>query len=202
MTKCAICGNQISNDPADPHCDSAEHIFPNAVGGQKSISGFICRKCNSETGDTWDAALATSMQSLGLMFGVQRDRGEMPPLKTVTTEGERITLQAEGGMTLTNPEFKKTQRPDGSMEYNIKARSVDEARRILEGLKKKHPELDVETALADATAVEKYPEGDFHFAFQFGGPEGGRSMVKTCLAFAFSVLAGTSATRRRLTSAI
>ena len=89
-------------------------------------------------------------------------------------------------MALTNPEFKKTQRSDGSMEYNIKARSMDEASQMLEGLKKKRPDLDVEAALAQATAVEKYLDGDFHFAFQFGGPEGGRSMVKTCLAFAFS----------------
>ncbi|RNJ49557.1 HNH endonuclease [Methylocystis hirsuta] len=186
MTKCALCGNQISNDPADSHCDSAEHIFPNSVGGQKTVSGFICRKCNSETGETWDAALAMTMQPLGLMFGVQRDRGKMPPLRTVTTEGERVTLQAEGGMTLTNPEFKKTQRTDGSTDYNIKARSMDEARRILAGLQKKHPELDVEATLAQATAVEKYLDGDFPFTFQFGGPEAGRSMVKTCLAFAFS----------------
>lgn len=186
MTKCAICGNQISNDPTDPHCDSAEHIFPNAVGGQKTVSGFICRKCNSETGERWDAALAKTMQPLGLLFGVQRDRGKMPSLRTVTTTGERVTLHAEGGITFTNPEFEKTRRPDGSIDYNIKARSMGEARRILEGLRKKLPELDIEATLAQATAVEKYLDGDFHFAFQFGGPGGGRSMVKTCLAFAFA----------------
>ena len=87
MTKCAICGNQISNDPADPHCNSVEHIFPNAIGGRKTVSGFICRKCNSETGEKWDAALAKTMQPLALMFGVQRDRGEMPPLRTSTDRG-------------------------------------------------------------------------------------------------------------------
>lgn len=186
MTKCFLCDSQMSNIPADPHCDSAEHIFPNAIGGQKVVSGFICRKCNSTTGETWDAALAEQMQPLGLILGVSRDRGVTPPLKITTTKGERVTWHGQGGLSYTDPEFERRERPDGSAEYRIRARSVGEARSMLEGLKRKHPKLDVEAALAQATGVEKYLDGDFHFSFQFGGPEGGRSVVKTCLAFAFA----------------
>lgn len=186
MTKCVICCETLSTDPAEPRYDSAEHIFPNAVGGQKTVSGFICRKCNSETGETWDAALAKTMLPLSLMFGVKRDRGKLPSLRTITTEGEHLTLQAEGGLTLTHPEFKETRGPDGSAKYNIKTRSIPDGRKILKGLKKKIYDLDIEAVLAQGTPVEKYPDGDLGFQFQLGDPKSGRSMVKTALAFAFS----------------
>lgn len=186
MIRCVICSNTITNGVSDLHRDSAEHVFPNAIGGRKTISGFICNKCNSETGETWDAALAKSMQPFGILFDIERDRGEVPPLRILTTQGERVTLQAGGGMAIADPEFRKLQRPDGSLEYNIKARTIEEMHRMLEGLKKRHPDLDIEATLAEATTVEKYLDGDIQFTFEFGGPEGGRSMVKTCLAFAFS----------------
>ena len=186
MANCVRCNTQISNALNDSHSDSDEHIFPNSVGGRKKVAGFICRKCNSETGDTWDAALAATMLPLGLLFGIQRDRGKLPPLKAITTEGERITLKDDGSLAFTHPKIGKRERPDGSIEYVIKARSFDEARQKLKELKNKYPKLDVESELAKAQATEIYPAGVFRFDFHFGGPEGGRSIVKTCLAFAFA----------------
>ncbi|MFZ6765302.1 HNH endonuclease [Pseudoroseomonas sp. WGS1072] len=92
MTQCALCEEELSTDPTNKHCDSEEHIFPNSVGGQRTVSGFLCRSCNSTTGETWDAELAEQMQALCLIIGVRRDRGTTPPLKVTTTEGENITL--------------------------------------------------------------------------------------------------------------
>ena len=187
MANCALCVNQLSSSSFDQHYDSAEHIFPNSVGGFKTVSGFICRKCNSETGETWDAALAKTMLPLCHLFNIVRDRGGVPSLKITTTEGERVTLKGEGGIDFTNPLLVKTQRPDGLLDYKIEARSLIELRKILEGIKKKLPSLDVDAQLASAQEIKGYLDGDFEFTFDFGGPEGGRSMVKTCLAFAFSI---------------
>ena len=116
MAQCAICEEELSADTADQHCDSEEHIFPNSVGGHRTVSGFLCRKCNSGTGETWDAALAKQMQPLCLMLGVARDRGATPPLKTTTTKEERITLSDQGGLSYTDPEFERRERSDGSTE--------------------------------------------------------------------------------------
>lgn len=184
MTKCAICENELSKYSSDPHCDSAEHIFPNSVGGQKTVSGFICRECNSKAGETWDATLAEQMQPFCLMFGISRDRGAVAPMRVTTMEGERVTLKNDGSLSYSKPDFDKRQRADGSIEYSIMARDEPELRRMLEGVKRKHPELDIEAALTDAKPGEKYLDGDLHFSLQFGGQEGGRSMIKTCLAFA------------------
>ena len=47
---CVICGEPISN-----RNDSKEHIILNALGGRRSIRGFMCQDCNSRTGTEWDA---------------------------------------------------------------------------------------------------------------------------------------------------
>ena len=57
---------------------------------------------------------------------------------------------------------------------------------MAEGLKRKHPELDVEAILAKAKAVEAYPEGAMHHNLNFGGSLAGRSVVKSCVAMAFA----------------
>ena len=53
MPSCALCEIAITAES-----DSDEHLIPNALGGRRKVSGFLCRDCNSRTGETWDAALA------------------------------------------------------------------------------------------------------------------------------------------------
>lgn len=37
---CALCDTEITIDN-----DTREHVIPNAIGGRKKISGFICENC-------------------------------------------------------------------------------------------------------------------------------------------------------------
>ena len=60
---CALCDIIITNEN-----DTKEHIVPNAIGGRKKIKGFICRACNSTSGDSWDKELAKQLNPLSLFF--------------------------------------------------------------------------------------------------------------------------------------
>ena len=55
---------------------------------------------------------------------------------------------------------------------------------MLEGLKRKYPKVDVETALAGAEIQRSYAKGVMRIDLNFGGPLSGRSLVKSALALA------------------
>jgi hypothetical protein len=63
---------------------------------------------------------------------------------------------------------------------------MEEARKILMDLKRKHPEIDVDATLAAAQMVETYPRGAVGHDLSIGGELAGRSMVKSSLALAFA----------------
>jgi hypothetical protein len=179
--RCVLCESTITEET-----DSEEHLIPNAIGGRKKVSGFLCRKCNSTAGDSWDAELARQLLPLCLLLDVSRERGDPPSLRVETTAGERLTIGPNGVLSLSSPEFVATPLPSGGTQYQIKPRTMAEARRILTDLKRKHPEIDVEVTLASAPMVETYPKGAVGHNLSIGGELAGRSMVKSCLAWAFT----------------
>ena len=67
---CAFrCGSRITEDTS-----TKEHVVPNAIGGRKRVTGFICNSCNNKTGAVWDAELARQLNPLGLLLGIRRQR--------------------------------------------------------------------------------------------------------------------------------
>ena len=176
--RCVVCDESIS-----AHNDSREHVMPEAIGGRVAVKGFICRTCNNGTGHTWDAKLASQLHPLRLMFGVQRQRGSTPGLAITTTAGEDLVITADGPLTLARPSFSEETGPEG-IKIQIVARSMDEATRILAGVKRKYPKLDVDRILADAQMSTSYPKGLVHHRLDFGGEISGRSIVKSVLAMA------------------
>ncbi|MBB3212453.1 5-methylcytosine-specific restriction endonuclease McrA [Herbaspirillum sp. Sphag1AN] len=61
--KCQLCRDELNHSN-----DSKEHIIPNAIGGKKKVSGFICKSCNNKAGETWDAELASQLNWFSLFF--------------------------------------------------------------------------------------------------------------------------------------
>ena len=182
-----ICGSKIVyGGEIDATRDTVEHLFPESIGGRKGVTGFIHRGCNSEAGATWDAMLATQLQPLCLMFDIARQGGETAPLRVVTTADEHLTIGPGGRLRWTKPIFEKTTTSDGRTAYEVSARDMGEARRILQGLQRKHPEINVDAALAQAKLQESYAQGAVHHDFGFGGEVSGRSIIKSCLAMAFA----------------
>lgn len=176
--QCITCNEIITAET-----DSAEHLFQNSIGGVRKVPGVLHEICNSTAGDTWDADLAKQMNPLCLFLGIVRDRGESPPIKIQTTAGEELKLLPGGGLGLARPTFKVTKTAE-SANLALTARNWPEARRMLEGAKKKFPKLDVEKALRESEMSTAFPQGAIVLNFQFGGLLAGRAMVKTAVTFA------------------
>ncbi len=179
--KCIVCETPFTRGN-----DSREHVLPNAIGGRLKITGFICRNCNSNAGQTWDAELAAQLQPLSLLFSITRERGEPPGMDVNTTAGEKLHMKSDGSLTRAKPNFNARQTERG-LEVSLTARSTTEARKMLQGLKRRHPALDIEKLLAGADPEPEFPKGMIHLQLQLGGKVSGRSIVKSALAFAHSV---------------
>lgn len=181
MGLCALCEATITAET-----DSEEHLIPNALGGRRKVSGFICRDCNSAGGESWDAELAEQLLPLCLLLDISRERGDPPTLKVVTSAGERLTIRPNGTLARSAPVFTRTPSPSGKTHYHVEARTMHEAQQILMDLKRKHPEIDVDATLAGAQMVETYPRGAVGHDLSIGGELAGRSMMKSSLAWAFA----------------
>jgi HNH endonuclease len=178
---CALCEATITAEN-----DSEEHLIPNALGGRRKVSGFLCRDCNSATGDSWDAELAEQLLPLCLLLDILRERGEPPGLRVATSAGERLTIGPNGTLARSAPVVTRTPSPSRKTQYHVEARTTDESRQILRDLKRKHPEIDVDATLARAQMVETYPQAAVGHDLSIGGELAGRSMVKSSLAWAFA----------------
>lgn len=179
MGECVLCGISITSDN-----DSEEHILINAIGGRYKVSGVLCVRCNNGAGQTWDSALAKDLQSLGLLIGVERERGVLPSLAIENLDGDQLLLHADGSMSPARAKFTETPDGAGAVKIEIVARTPEEARKILKGVKKKYPQFDLESAIAQAGLQSRYSKSPLNFSMGFGGALSGRSLVKSVLCFA------------------
>lgn len=194
---CALC-----LQPIDGTNDSREHIVPNAIGGWLKVSGVLCSSCNSEAGRLWDSDLAAQLNPLALLISIVRDRGETPSQVLATGSGKKYLYRSDGTLAPAKREFNATPSEEGGTRIRISARSIQEARSMLESAKGKYPGIDVEQALSLANIDESYLNEYLDIPSEFGGPLAGRSLVKSvlCLAVANGVSPlACDAARRYLT---
>ncbi|BCI67343.1 hypothetical protein AAJCM20276_19670 [Acetobacter aceti] len=104
-------------------------------------------------------------------------------MKVLTTAGEEFLLGPEGSLAISKPLITKVDSGDKTT-YQITVGSESSARKVLNGLKRKHPKIDVETTLASVQATRSYAKGVFCLDIGFGGDKAGRSLVKSTLALA------------------
>jgi hypothetical protein len=178
--QCALCGVIITEAN-----DTKEHLIPNAIGGRKKIKGFICRDCNNVSGDNWESELAKQLNPLSLFFGISRERGNAPSQLFKTTGGDKLKLNLDGSMDIEKPIYIEKQLESGAgVQVQIRARSIPEAKRMLQGVKRKYPQVDLNELLDNAKSESSYCPDMLNFNFSFGGHEAGRSIVKSALALA------------------
>lgn len=178
MSNCSICDTPITEVN-----DSREHVIPNSIGGRRTVTGFLCTKCNSQAGDDWDAELARQFNPLCLVFGIVRERGDVPSQRFDTTRGDRVELHADGTMSPHKPEYAAVPAGKG-IQIHIKARSMSEAKKMLASVRRKYPEVNLEEVLKRAQPSSSYRPDMLKFELSFGGPRAGRSLVKSVLALA------------------
>ena len=175
---CALCPNTLSAKNR-----TKEHIIPNAIGGRKKTTGFICNDCNNKLGQSWDAELARQLNWFSLAVGISRERGEPPKQVVQTIDGDRYWLLNDGSFT---PEKSAYSEKDlgGAIEINLTAKTVEEAKQRIQGIARKYPKFDVEKALKELEIRTSYLDSPLHVSLSLGGPEAGRSVVKTAFSFA------------------
>jgi len=169
-----------------PKNDSKEHIIPASIGGRKKVSGFICVGCNNESGRQWDSELAAQLNFLGLFVGIKRQRGKVnPPELVQTISGKKYRRYADGQLVIADPSFTETE-VDGKLTVSIQARTMDEAKQLLARLNKKYPQTNLNEMIQQARETISYLDEPLNLNLTMGGNLSGRSVVKSCLALAFS----------------
>ncbi len=177
---CFLCGGPASGDDR-----SAEHIILAALGGRRRVSGFICRRCNSETGTTWDAALADGLEDMGRLLDISRERGPVPSKTVHTSDGMPIKIHPGNQIELAHS--YPTDFEDGNKRITrLTARSVVELREMVRKfIDRKGLPVDLETFMAGASSNERYLQEALPHEVGTGGIDGEKSLVKSALALMF-----------------
>lgn len=176
--KCALCPSILTLENK-----TKEHIIPNAIGGRKKTTSFICEPCNTKFGETWDAELAKQLNWLSLAVGISRERGEAPRQVVETISGDRFWLLSDGTFTPEKSSYAKQDIGTG-IQISMTAQTIDEAKKRLKGVARKYPTFDVQKALEELEIKTSFLDSPLHVNLQLGGAEAGRSLVKTAFAFA------------------
>ncbi|NVJ54687.1 MAG: HNH endonuclease [Campylobacteraceae bacterium] len=182
MKKCFLCNLIITKDN-----DTKEHILPNALGGIKKVEGFICDKCNNETGHKWDSKFTKQLSYFCHFFKIKRERGKINPQELVTATGEKYLEDINGVLVPRHPNVTEDIIDNNRSKINIQVRDFKELDRILKGLKRKYPKLDIDDIKQKAKIEHTYLDEPFIVKEQIGGKEEGKSIVKTVLSYAYSI---------------
>ena len=176
---CGLCGTALTRDNS-----SREHVIPNAIGGRRRVSNFLCVACNSTTGAEWDDELARQLRPLCTMLNVKRARGRNRRFVVETVSDRRLTLNPDGSMDIAEALFE-AQDLAGKTAVKIHARTMRELKGMLSGLKKKHPQIDVDELMKQAEPVQEYSGEPYAISLSIGGVVAGRSIVKSCMAMVY-----------------
>lgn len=183
VNTCFICNNIIGLEN-----NSKEHVIPNSIGGRKIVKNFICIDCNNVTGETWDLELFEQLAPFCTMFGIERQRGKVAPLKVKTLSGEEYIQFNDGTFQLLRPKFFTQVSEDKKIKISIQARTKKEAGQILKGIAKKHNLSDeiVDLLKNEMELKSSYLNEPIMKTITFGGKKVEFSIVKSALAMAFS----------------
>lgn len=190
---CYKCGIElIDKEMASPEMvkelrfRSEEHIIPNFCGGRLSSFDLLCAKCNSELGTEVDGVLDKELL-LHQLFRFKLDRGKQKHRYIVAHTKEtnqEVLVRSNLDWKHFKPEY--TVSEDGQI-LSLRCQDIDQAREILEGLKRKYPNIDVEANLKNMKEVEEYlPERISFDHYTIGKPGTMRAIAKIAVNYYLS----------------
>lgn len=145
MSKCYLCGAEINQQNS-----SKEHIVPNFLGGKIYSSDLLCKTCNNLSGE-FENSLNEALFFFISGFNVDRDRGEIPSKKFKTEKGNTVFIGKDLSISK-DIIFEKS----GDGKFFISAPNKEKAKNILEGLKRKYPNIDIDELMNQAEVKTEY----------------------------------------------
>lgn len=171
MSKCLICNEDLSESNK-----SDEHIIYNALGGILTSKELTCEKCNKYFGSRCEAQLAKELEIFANLLNIKRDRGDVRPIQG-STATQQYSINPGGKPSIVKPSIT-VKEEDGITKISIEARDREQAKEVLEGLKRKYPTIDVEKTLDQIQYESKYIEDFVHHNFSFGSKDFFRAIAK------------------------
>jgi hypothetical protein len=177
VNRCWLCPRTLEGENV-----TGEHVIPSAIGGHKEVFKFICRTCNSNRGSNWEAEVARQFLWFSSTVAVKRGRGgKHPDLKVQTASGEKLRLQSDTVLVPDEPVVDVRDLGD-KLQITIRTNNTKTAENLINKVARDHPSFDVQKALREMSSEDSYLDSPLALSFRYGGPDAGRSMVKSCLA--------------------
>lgn len=181
IKKCYKCPNLLTEDNR-----SKEHIIPNFLGGRLTSPELLCKKCNSEFGETIDSELKKQLGFASEIIVQKRHRDKADNgILIETTSGKKAKV---GSQFLPKPKLY-IKLPNGQ-QIEITGKNEKELRKIAN---KKKKELETKYESFQLTEFIEYPTTEkFHFKnnkelpigyMEFGGKDYFRGIAKIILNF-------------------
>ncbi len=162
---------------------SEEHILPNFCGGQLHSYDLLCEKCNNELGTELEGELSKQLL-FHRLFSIKLDRGKQKNsfiLAYTIVSRKKVLISKNLGWKHFKSEYKISE--NGEL-IELICQTKKEARKLLEGLSKKYPKINVEENLKKLTWVEEFLPERVDFSHKtIGGKETHRAIAKIAVNY-------------------
>jgi hypothetical protein len=129
--------------------------------------------------------LAKQFHFLAVLLNINRERGNVPVLKISSIEGKEFKWHPDGAVEFASPSYVSVKN-ENMTRISLTAPNLKYAKKMITGIVKAHPQLD-KKAIEEKLRVVSMPAPTLTASLEFGGEDGGRSLVKTMLAYACSI---------------
>lgn len=158
-----ICYN--CNTPLTESNITEEHIILNAIGGKLKSKELICRRCNSEFGDSSDKALAKALQPFSTLLDINRNRGSNPSFIMRDQENKEFRIGGPGSTPILHHPYIDVKNEGDKKSVRMTVKNIDELEKILQGKIKSgelnQAQVDIIIEKARKQINEHHPELNF-----------------------------------------